>query len=67
LTHFLNDKLNLEKEQVYKPIIETRERRRKKKMYAEITGGFERSKRVLEPYQCFIMIYGTVWSPAGVH
>lgn len=67
LTHFLNDELNLEREQVFKPIIETRIRRRKKKMYAEIRGGFERGKRVLEPYRCFIMIYGAVWSTAGVH
>jgi hypothetical protein len=39
LAHFINDGLILEEEQAFKPFIE---RRRKKRMYAEIRGGFER-------------------------
>jgi hypothetical protein len=39
LAHFVNDGLILEEEQAFKPIIE---RKGKKKIYAEIRGGFER-------------------------
>jgi hypothetical protein len=38
LAHFINDGLILEEEQAFKTIIE----KRRKKMYAEIRGGFER-------------------------